>query len=112
MRLLPRASVATLSLFSAVCLPAQPRDVVRNDADNGYTTAWVNSITFGHDIAGKLGGYVELASELRRGADVATFDFGFTYGLGKHVQLDAGANLGLTRAADDYNVFTGLSIRF
>ena len=87
-------------------------DVVRNDADDGYTTAWVNSITFGHDIAGKLGGYVELASVCTHAAEIVTFDCGLTYGVTKHVQFDLGANLGLTRAADDLNVFTGLSVRF
>ena len=87
-------------------------DLVRNDADTGYTTEWVNSITVGHDIAGKLGGYVELATVRRSGPAVVTFDCGLTYGIGKHLQFDLGANFGLTRAADDLNVFTGLSLRF
>jgi hypothetical protein len=87
-------------------------DVVRNEADDGYTTAWVNSITLGHDIVGKLGGYVELASTLSRGAGQASFDCGLTYGIGKNVQIDAGATFGLTRAADDLTVFSGLSVRF
>lgn len=87
-------------------------DLVRNDADTGYTTEWVNSITFGHDIAGKLGGYVELAAIRKSGPAVVTFDCGLTCGIGKHVQFDLGANFGLTRAADDLTVFTGLSLRF
>lgn len=87
-------------------------DIVRNDTDTGYTTAWVNTITFGHDIAGQLGGYLELATVVRHGADLASFDCGLTYQIGRHTQLDCGVNLGLTRAADDLNVFTGLSIRF
>ena len=87
-------------------------DLVRNDADNGYTTGWVNTITFGHDIVGKLGGYVELATTLTHGADIATFDVGLTYGVGKHMQFDVGAAIAITRAADDLNVFAGLSVRF
>jgi hypothetical protein len=87
-------------------------DIVRNDADDGYTTEWVNTITVGHDIAGNLGGYVELASSLTHGADLLFFDCGLTYGIGKHVQLDAGANFGLTRASDDITIFTGISVRF
>ena len=87
-------------------------DLVRNGADTGYTTEWVNSVTVGHDIAGKLGGYVELATIRKSGPDVVSFDCGLTYGIGKHVQFDLGANVGLTRAADDLNVFTGLSVRF
>ena len=38
--------------------------------------------------------------------------FGVTYALTDDVQLDARANIGLTRAADDLNVFLGLSRRF
>jgi hypothetical protein len=87
-------------------------DLVRNDTDHGYTTEWVNSVTLGHDLAGKLGVYIELATILKSGADVASFDCGLTYGVGKHVQFDLGANFGLTGAADDLAVFTGLSIRF
>ena len=87
-------------------------DFVRNPADTGYRTDWVNSITLGHDIAGNLGGYVELATVLTEGPDIASFDCGLTYGIGKNVQLDCGANIGLTGAADDLNVFAGLSIRF
>ena len=30
----------------------------------------------------------------------------------KNVQLDCGVNIGVTRAADDLNVFTGLTVRF
>ncbi len=87
-------------------------DVVRNKADNGYTTEWVYSITFGHEIAGRLGGYLELATMLTHGPDLAFFDWGLTYGCGKHVQFDLGANIGLTRATEDLTVFTGLSVRF
>ena len=87
-------------------------DVVRNPLDDGYRLDWVNSITLGHDIAGNLGGYVELATVLTQGPDIAAFDCGLTYGIGKNVQLDCGANFGLTGAADDLNVFAGVSVRF
>jgi hypothetical protein len=43
---------------------------------------------------------------------VATFDCGMTYRLTRDVQLDAGANIGLTKAADDVNPFVGLSVRY
>ncbi len=87
-------------------------DIVRNDANDGYTTAWVNSATFGHDIAGKFGGYLELTSTLRQGADLATFDCGITCTINKHFQLDCGAAFGLTRASDDLNFFSGFTYRF
>jgi hypothetical protein len=87
-------------------------DVVRNPLDDGYRLDWVNSITFSHDIAGNLGGYVELATVLTEGPDFVSFDCGLTYGIGKNVQLDCGANLGLNRATEDLTVFAGVSVRF
>ncbi len=87
-------------------------DVVRNDTDNGYLFEWVNTVTAGHALTGNTGCYVELATTLTHGADIATFDFGVTYTIGKNLQLDLGANVGLTHAADDLNVFAGLSVRF
>lgn len=87
-------------------------DVVRNEADTGYALDWVNSITFSHDIAGKLGGYAELATTLTHGRDLASFDCGLTYGVNRHLQFDAGINIGLTRATEDLTVFTGVSLRF
>lgn len=48
----------------------------------------------------------------REMAWVATFDFGFTYEVSRHIQLDAGMNVGLTDAADDLNPFIGLSLRY
>lgn len=87
-------------------------DIVRNDDDTGYTTEWVNSVTLGHDITEKLGGYFEIATTLTHGRDLASFDCGLTYGLSRDVQLDCGVNLGLTGATEDYTVFTGVSVRF
>jgi hypothetical protein len=88
---------------------------LRNDADRGRHTEFIQSVTLGHEIAGKLAGYVEFFSSgsTERGAGrVATADFGLTYGLTENVQLDAGVNLGLTRAADDVNPFAGITARF
>jgi hypothetical protein len=87
-------------------------DIVRNGADTGYRLDWMNSITFSHDIAGNLGGYVEFVSVITEGPEIASFDCGLTYGIGQHVQLDCGANLGLNRATEDFTVFGGISVRF
>jgi hypothetical protein len=43
---------------------------------------------------------------------IGTVDAGFTYALTEDIQLDAGVNIGVTRAADDWNPFLGLSWRF
>ncbi len=42
----------------------------------------------------------------------ASASFGLTYLITSDVQLDGGALIGLTRAADDLVVFTGITIRF
>ena len=42
----------------------------------------------------------------------ATFDTGLKYLLTENVQLDAGVNIGLTEAADAFQPFLGMSVRF
>jgi hypothetical protein len=89
--------------------------VFRNQNDSLYHAEFINSITVGHDIIGKLGGYVEFFSNIstERGSGwVGTADFGLNYTVSKNVQLDCGCNLGVTRAADDVNVFSGITVRF
>ena len=90
-------------------------DVLRNEAGGGRHASFVNTITFGHDIVGDLAGYVEFFSEIsaESGARwVGTVDCGLTYGLNKNLQLDVGANIGVTKSADDLNLFVGVSRRF
>jgi len=87
-------------------------DVVRNADDDGYTTEWFNTATVSHDIAGALGGYLELTSTLTEGRDLATFNCGLTYGFNNNPQLDLGTNIGLTDATEDLVVFLGLSVRY
>ncbi len=90
-------------------------DFLRNDENSGYHTTFVNTATFSHDIIGNLGGYVEFFSEVSSQRDtpwIGTVDLGLTYGLTENIQLDAGVNLGVTKSADDYNPFIGVSVRF
>ena len=87
-------------------------DLVRNATDDGYDVEWLNTVTFACDITDRLGGFIEFTYLAARGPDRATFDCGLTYAIGRHVQLDAGACVGLTRAADDVTFFSGLAYRF
>jgi hypothetical protein len=87
------------------------------DADGrGHHVEAIESITFSHSIVGKLSGYMELFNNLsaeHRGTPwVASADIGFIYLIRPDIQLDAGVNIGLTRAADDVNPFVGISVRF
>lgn len=90
-------------------------DHLQDSDSSGYHQEYGSTIAVSHDIVGKLGGYVELFSNLSTEPDadwIATFDFGFTYALSRDIQLDAGMNIGLTDAADDFNPFIGLSMRY
>jgi hypothetical protein len=89
-------------------------DFNRDERGDGHHTEFVNTIEVGHDLVGALGGYVEFFSAVSTESDaewIGTVDVGFTYGFTENVQLDAGVNIGVTDAADDYNPFLGLSIR-
>jgi len=89
-------------------------DFKRND-NKDYYTDYVNTITFGHQIIGKLNGYVEFFSSFNDEDNspwVGTTNFGFTYAVSPDVQLDGGVNIGVTRSADDFNPFLGCSIRY
>lgn len=77
-----------------------------------YRAVWGNTLTVGHDITEKLGGFGELTSSTGDGAHVATFNAGLTYSLGRDVQLDGGVNVGLSRNAPDVQFFAGISRRF
>jgi hypothetical protein len=90
-------------------------DFNRDGAGGGYHTEFINSITIGRDLVGRLGGYVEFFSlvSAEGGSDwIGTVDVGFTYGLAENVRLDAGVNIGVTKSADDVNPFLGLTWRF
>ena len=86
------------------------------DGDGGgYHTEFVDSITFSHDIVGQLGGYVEFVSIVSTEPDadwIGTVDLGLTFAVTGDIQLDAGVNIGVARAADDVSPFVGISWRF
>ena len=86
-----------------------------NDGAGGHDAEWLNSVTFSHGIAGKLGGYVEFVAVTGNAPGFdweAQADAGFTYALTDDVQFDFGCNFGVTKSAPDFQPFAGLSIRF
>lgn len=90
-------------------------DINKDEDDTGYHAEYVNSITFSKGITEELGMYAEFftSKSSEEGADWAnTLDFGMTYGIGDNIQLDAGVNIGVTDAADDFNPFMGATYRF
>jgi len=89
-------------------------DAVRNAADDGYVASFMQTVTVAHDIAGDLGGFLELvniASAESATRAKAYFDAGVTYGFNENVQFDTGFNLGLTDASEDMRLFVGVSLR-
>jgi hypothetical protein len=90
-------------------------DFNRNQQDDGHYTEFINTITFSHAIAGNLSGYIEFFSSFNNEPDtswVGTIDGGLTYAINEDIQLDGGVNIGVTRSADDFNPFCGISMRY
>ena len=90
-------------------------DFLRDDAGGGHHTDYVNSITISCDVTERLGAYVEFFTVIstEQGSDwTGQFDLGATYGLTPNVQFDAGANIGVTRSAPDWQPFVGVTVRF
>lgn len=91
---------------------AMTRAEFRQREAGGYKGVWSNTATLGRDLGKDVSGYAELTSTAGDGAHVATWDVGLAWRLNANTQLDLGANIGLSRAADDLLVFTGVSRRF
>jgi len=78
----------------------------------GYRPVWANTVTFARDLAPDLGAFFELTSTVGEGRHVATFNLGLTRALAPGLQLDAGAYLGISKAAPDVTLFFGLARKF
>ena len=89
-------------------------DLDRNEGNDGYGVDFVDSVTIGHRLSTeKLNAYVEygIAPMRTSRTHLAYFDTGVTHALSKNVRLHAGINVGVSRLADDFTVFAGLSFR-
>jgi hypothetical protein len=90
-------------------------DLLQESDGDGYSPTFINSATISFDLTDSVGLYTELFTEksIEDGADwVVTWDTGLTYALTDDLQLDGGINVGVTEAADDLNLFIGISRRF
>lgn len=89
-------------------------DVIRVEAGDRTRPELVASLTASHAITGGLAGYAELYSVSFPASGTpwrGTADAGLTLGIGEHLQLDAGANLGLSATGEHFTLFAGLSFR-
>ena len=87
-------------------------DLRRDEGESGYRNALISTATVGHDLTERIGVFFELTSEAGDGRHVATFNMGLTFRIDPNLQFDAGANLGISAAAADSEIFAGLSRRF
>jgi len=88
---------------------------MRNDNSPGHHAEFVQTVTLDHRIVGKLSGYCEYFNDVSTTGGpgwIGTVDVGLEYLVTEDIQLDCGCNIGVTRAADDVNVFTGITVRF
>jgi len=87
----------------------------RNEDDSAYHEEFVASASVDHRLIGNLSGYMEFFSDFsteRHSTWVGTVDVGLEYAVTRNAQLDCGCNIGVTRAADDANIFAGITVRF
>ena len=90
-------------------------DFVHNETEDHYDVEYVGTGVFGFEITEVLGTYVEGIGILRPDADedfTSILGVGVTYEVATDTVLDAGCNFGLEGDADDFNFFTGISIRY
>jgi hypothetical protein len=88
---------------------------LRDDQGGGYHADFINSVSCDHALIGKVSGYLEFFSEISTESHsgwVGTVDAGLEFLVSENVQLDCGCNFGVTRAADDFNPFAGITVRF
>jgi hypothetical protein len=86
--------------------------VVRNAADTGYRSSWLTAATVNRLVGARGEVFAEVAAEVGEGRPALSFNTGVAYAISEDLQLDFGANFGLTRAADDLTVFAGFSWRY
>lgn len=87
-------------------------DIV-SDESGGHEFEWVHSATMGIGLTDRLGMYVELVGIAGEQIEYqALFDTGVTFSVTDNVIVDAGVRIGMNRAAEDFAVFSGMSIRF
>jgi Putative MetA-pathway of phenol degradation len=88
-------------------------DIVHDEEGGGHEVEWLHSVTLGIGLTDQLGLYVELVGIAGAQTEYrALFDTGFTFAVTDNLIFDTGVRIGLNDAAEDFGVFTGMSLRF
>jgi hypothetical protein len=91
-------------------------DAFKNSSDNGRHANFIFDVNLSREVIKNVTAYVELWSDYNDDPVVKTtqvsFDTALAWVIFPNVQLDVGANFGLTTATPAVQVYTGLSQRF
>lgn len=89
-------------------------DILNEGRSSNMRLQWQNPIGISRAIVGNLSAYLEFYSAVSSGHDrwIATLDTGLIYQAGPNFSVDINSFFGLTRGADDLNVFVGFARRF
>jgi len=88
---------------------------IRKTDNSSYSALVGNIIDLGKNITPNLYTYVEVASYKSSQEKTAAknyLDFGMIYQINKNLTVDAVANFGVSKAAEDFNFITGFAYRF
>jgi len=95
---------------------AQTRiDILDQARSSSMRAQWQNPIGLSRTIIGNLSGYVEFYNAVSTGRHqpwIGTLDTGLIYQVTPNFSVDVNSFFGLTRSADDVNVFVGFARRF
>lgn len=104
------------SLAAGFTLFAQTRiDVLDEPKSNNRRVQWSNPIGVSRAIVGNLSGYAEFYNAVSSGRNhpwIGTADAGLIYQVTPNFSIDINSFVGLTRSADDLNIFVGFARRF
>jgi hypothetical protein len=91
-------------------------DAFKNSVDNGRHANFIFDVNLSREVIKNVTAYVELWSDYNDDTVVKTtqvsFDTALAWVIFPNVQLDVGANFGLTSATPAVQIYTGLSQRF
>ncbi len=92
-------------------------DALKNANNSGRHANFTNLVNISHPVPGikNLTAFAEVFASVpaeRASPNVYTADFALAYLVNPSLQLDAGTNVGLNRAAPDIQVYTGISVRY
>lgn len=90
-------------------------DLVEDTDGKGLETSFLQTVTVSKEWFDGFASYYEFFVEKGTFDNAhwnVMFDTGVTYGIGDNLQLDAGANIGLTKSATDFQPFVGITYRY